>query len=510
MSYPVAYRAAAAAYSGGIQSAVAAVAEALPYARMLPRMVPLPPWALALALAVQAVWSMLDYLRRRRGELVLDTYDYTAPVKPVERGGDLADLTPPGVPPFMATKGHWYVPPYGDFNWCSPNAPCWGDRSNQMWYQWIAAFSPFCSGVDCSTVGDVARTTYTRCPPPAPGDWGSIQYAMEQPGSLNLKWVGQMNRVQAGHSKASPMPNWITTIPIAAAPTFPDYGDDDEYAPIPFYPTAWDLPIKEPGELAPPMAGWPFAQRRNPPMPAWAEALPRVPAVHPGTGEVVGTKPITETSPGARVVTTIDTSIGTIRTTLADTFGFPPDAGTKEVKAKTLAALGTFKAAYGFVTELKDFAQALWKGLPRCAQGKYGKGGPTSLQMLADVYHFWDNIRPDDIKVMLKNVIKNEIEDRAYGKFGQFNSKVSKAAMTPLGTPFGFQVMNTAGGFGPKEHKKRGAPKIDFREVDHAVDFAVDTVWGFDSSDASPKTIAYGKIKKEQRCPPGFARRRPS
>lgn len=265
-----------------------------------------------------------------------------------------------------------------------------------------------------------------------------------------------------------------TVSPLAAV----DQSGAEEDAPPLLVPTAWDLPIRLPGEVEVSVIGWPFAQQRSPAVPRDL-APPRV-------------RPL---APGERQVTKIDHDGHVVTRLIADTFGFPPSRGTKELKMRTLRTLMVFKSAYGAVTEIKDFAQALWKGLPKQFRKKYGKGGPTAVQMLQDVYEAWDKLNSNDVKNMLKNLISNEMQDFMYGLFGQFNQKVSNEFFQHADAPFGFQTAQQVG----SSRGKHNSPHLDEKRLRDLVGKAVDYAWG-DGFEGRPEIM---RLSHDKRGKPG-------
>lgn len=456
---------------------------------------PVPGWVVPVLLGSELFADILQYLydaslataeppsfyvpdEYSRGNLVEeDLTGETDKIEPVE----VHDLPP------LVFPAH-----YGFTQQLTCSVPC--DHSCKRSY--YAATNAFVKGVCGNNYGGAPTfvnganvTYYTYCV--NANDYSCLPGCSGGAGANPTKIAGQWTRNPGYGGLAYPY-GAANVAPASSA--IADDGVVDRGATcdlVPYYPTAWDLPVQQPGQRWISVIGWPFALQKAPAVP------------------VTVAKPdaVTDVPPGARTVQAIEQAA--LRSFASVAFPAVPMPRVRELKVKTLAALKTFKAAYGFVTELKDFVSALWKGLPRCMQRKYGKGGPTIEQMGEDLVNAYGQINADDVKTMLKNVIKNEIQDAAYGQLGKFNSHVSKMAMKPIDTPFGFHSGNAGQGFAAGRGKKTG-PRIDLNKINDAVDYAVDNVWGPSETmgkvDKAVRDKKHpGKTKRvEVRCAPGF------
>lgn len=422
------------------------------------------PWfAAAVLLGTEAVAETLQYLYDRAAE---DAPRYYVPVekKKAERGAD--DLVDPGESGSDVIGGSGepiVVPAYT--GWTMTTAPL-SCNVYSLYTTFIGRvyYNVGNCGPCAACTGYTGPLVSTQTADVAAGfvdvwQWPAHNYKLRICGIRKPGTIGAENScpIIVGYSSKA----WPTS-----------KADEEDVATtvrIPLFMTPWALPIKRPGEVRLPVVGWPFA----------------VPGVRPVPQEIAKPDEAVAVIPGSRVITKFDE----LASILALSAAFPtvPKKGADELKVKTLAAMKTFKKAYGFVTEMKDFARALWKGLPPCMRRKYGRGGPTVQQMGADVANAWSQLNSDDIKAMLKGVIENEITDRTYGQMGKFNKYVSGVAMRRTGNPFGFGVGNYGQGFSRTTGKK-GSPRFDMTAINDAVDHAVDNIWG-------PSNVM-GKVQK--------------
>lgn len=126
----------------------------------------------------------------------------------------------------------------------------------------------------------------------------------------------------------------------------------------------------------------------------------------------------------------------------------PPAAGTKERKViANVAARSLVGLAANFLTEGADAIEAIHDALPPEAKSGWyhlhGKGGKMYWKkrrkvspqvMLRDLYRHWDKV---DVSDALKNLAKNEVEDRLIGKAGRAQQKASQGWLQQLGRPVG-------------------------------------------------------------------------
>lgn len=98
-----------------------------------------------------------------------------------------------------------------------------------------------------------------------------------------------------------------------------------------------------------------------------------------------------------------------------------------------MALPGGVSAIVNGVTETNDLVNALHDALPRELQAKSGRIGDR----LRALYRHWDQV---DMRKGFRNVVFNEIEDRAIGKIGVLNAKASARFGAATGRPVGFQT----------------------------------------------------------------------
>lgn len=249
------------------------------------------------------------------------------------------------------------------------------------------------------------------------------------------------------------------------------------------FPTAWSLPIKNVGQIMNPPRAWPWVR---------PVAVPR-PAEVPGVGPLPVPVSVPKVTP-EKLVNSLTRALS------------PPKPREKELKMRTLKATMLFKSAYGFVTELEDFACAMAKALPKSAKSRsrnfVGVGQKSGrrnalkrhprrgYRCAQQVYEAWGNLNSDIIKQMAIEVIMNEIEDWTYGQFGKFNREVSRRFFGQAGAPFGFQTAMQGGGGG----KLKMAPKIETEKIRPVVTYMVNTMWaeGFEG-------IPFRSVKEARR-----------
>lgn len=95
----------------------------------------------------------------------------------------------------------------------------------------------------------------------------------------------------------------------------------------------------------------------------------------------------------------------------------PPGPGVKERKIRVQGAL---KAVYHFaqwITEAQDGLQAAYYAIPASIRGKVRRS-PAQMDLFV-----FRHINDIDLKVFLRNIIDNEVQDAIFGKLGQARGK---------------------------------------------------------------------------------------
>ncbi len=113
-----------------------------------------------------------------------------------------------------------------------------------------------------------------------------------------------------------------------------------------------------------------------------------------------------------------------------------PARGTKENKARFGPVLSFIWRSMGQITEGIDLIDALYEALPkrRKVQAYKLKGRqPNPIEKMGLLYDYIDEL---NVGKAIKNVIKQEIEDRILGEFGKRIGKFSRQS----GRPIGFQA----------------------------------------------------------------------
>lgn len=114
----------------------------------------------------------------------------------------------------------------------------------------------------------------------------------------------------------------------------------------------------------------------------------------------------------------------------------PPGPKVKEKKART-AGYGVANAVVGAATEGVDVLEALWDALPRNRQTREKGKKTTPQQKALDLYRGWQDI---DVAAAVKNLVANELKDRAIGTIGQAVGKAAAKAKPHGDLPIGFQT----------------------------------------------------------------------
>lgn len=201
---------------------------------------------------------------------------------------------------------------------------------------------------------------------------------------------------------------------------------------VPYYDDAWDLPVRQPGQVNNP--AWPAPGRRVTvapgvrPGPMTFPGFPFPMPGSPGTGVIVTVGPNGETETETQTQTQAEPGgarLGPSR------FPSPPNAGTREGKARGASAVFA-RAILNMVTEFGDFVDALWKALDKKDRKKCKKDGRRvrcstfdKIMQLGDALYdgkidaaFW--------KEAFIQVVTNEIVDRFYGTAGKAYAKASE------------------------------------------------------------------------------------
>lgn len=111
----------------------------------------------------------------------------------------------------------------------------------------------------------------------------------------------------------------------------------------------------------------------------------------------------------------------------------PPGPRTKERKGGLPPWAAAVWRGVGPITEAGDFIDSFYEALPRRTKiAEYNKRGrqPNPLEKLDIIYR---NIGSLDLGKALGNVVANEVEDRAIGKFGKALGQASANSGRPIG-----------------------------------------------------------------------------
>lgn len=111
----------------------------------------------------------------------------------------------------------------------------------------------------------------------------------------------------------------------------------------------------------------------------------------------------------------------------------PPGRGTKERKGGLPPWAAAVWRGVGPITEASDFIGSVYEALPRRLKiAEYKKRGrqPNPAEKLEIIYR---NIGSLDLGKALGNIVANEVEDRAIGKFGKALGQASANAGRPIG-----------------------------------------------------------------------------
>lgn len=114
----------------------------------------------------------------------------------------------------------------------------------------------------------------------------------------------------------------------------------------------------------------------------------------------------------------------------------PPGPKVKERKIR-MGGYGAVNAVVSAATEGVDFLEALWDALPRNRQTREKGKKTTPQQKALDLYRGWPDI---DVAAAIKNVVVNELKDRAIGTIGQAVRKAAQRSRPHGNLPIGYQT----------------------------------------------------------------------
>lgn len=114
----------------------------------------------------------------------------------------------------------------------------------------------------------------------------------------------------------------------------------------------------------------------------------------------------------------------------------PPGPKVKERKIR-MGGYGAINAVVGAATEAVDVVEALWDALPRSAQTREKGKKTTPQQKALDLYKGWPQL---DLPAAVKNLLANELKDRAIGTIGQAVGKAAQKARPHGNLPIGYQA----------------------------------------------------------------------
>jgi len=338
--------------------------------------------------------------------LVRGALDYLG--VPGRVAGLLWDLYDQFNPPGVSAPGTaaYYMP--GNWTVCStPSAqPCIGFVPTH--YGGSQTYPNNCNGVGACTqnltLGGINPLPVSSAP------WARIHFVVA--GTQSGKWT--VTRQMLRTSSVQTQPQWQTSAPQYLPQLAPVPEE------IPWTVDPMTRPIGQPGFDAAPLPYWlaPYRQPnewRSPVEQTWRGPLPAfrpaaLPEISPGVraGEVGKAGPTIVV--GANGVTLAPPS--------SHSNPRPPKPYTKERKV-VLAVGGVVAKIANIATESKDFVEAIWKALPKKMRTKPEKGRRkiTVQAMLWDIYRHFGDV---DLPKAMSNIVQNELQDRLYGKAGQY------------------------------------------------------------------------------------------
>ena len=129
------------------------------------------------------------------------------------------------------------------------------------------------------------------------------------------------------------------------------------------------------------------------------------------------------------------------------------------VKERKIAMKARFiLSAINYVTETNDILDSLWKSLPKQYQRLPEHRGLRAMRpqhKLKSLYRHWDKV---EFEKFVREVVKNEIEDRIYGGIGKGLKKLNQT----LGSVKGVQLGEGAPGKLPDWIRRDGDPVKTF------------------------------------------------
>lgn len=124
-----------------------------------------------------------------------------------------------------------------------------------------------------------------------------------------------------------------------------------------------------------------------------------------------------------------------IVTRVGSTANKPPGRNTKEKKKIAGIARNTgFGRAIGRSTEVVDFVEAVYKGLPGRIKHKHYDKRQTPMEKARLIYRYAHLL---DINVVVRELLMNELEDFLIGRIGKRTAKANRALKHIVGVAFG-------------------------------------------------------------------------
>ncbi len=128
----------------------------------------------------------------------------------------------------------------------------------------------------------------------------------------------------------------------------------------------------------------------------------------------------------------------TVKTRVGTSIKKPPGKGTKEKKQVAgIVRSSGFGRTIGALTEVVDFVEAVYKGLPPAVRHKHWKKNQTPMEKAQLIYRYAHRL---DINVVVRELIFNELEDFLIGKIGKRAAKANRDLGFSVGIQFGFAL----------------------------------------------------------------------
>lgn len=449
MVYPVAYRAAAAVYSPGFQ---------------LGNIPPAPLPVVAFLSAFVAAWKALDYFDPQGANVLRENYpflyDALDPRLSEEdiTGEKIIQRKVESSPLPDANGGEPVViPAMFGFTLTLNCEPCAGQAG------WDNGLKK-ASGTNVACCAGTSANSLNNFPV---GPATNKAYVYKQ----NTARIGQTNEYSKRYEYTrNPGYNGVPSPYPVALPLSPDVPVDvgnDVNNPV--FPTAWSLPIRNPGVVKNPP--WPF------PIPGVSIPAPIAPGVGAGAGVGAGVGTVPIPLPIVLIPVLGGGALAASPASPLPVNPKPPGPNKREIKMKGKGAKA-FKYMVNEVTEFRDFVQALWKALPqelrsKCKGPRGGRAKCTLQDMIKDLArnakYLWNN--EQWAKEALKQVIVNEIQDTFYGHAGQRYTQAANALRSKglWGDVAGFQTGNA--------YRPRAEVKGEPDRLYNIVSAVVDAVW---------------------------------